>query len=225
MLPDTRRAVYAHLFKLPSDRDEAQLVAVGQFQVCELPSVAGCRRFELCDFVIVWQGQEPPNVGIDETFAHHFRNLAFRAQDFRDAQAAQDAFLVGVVRPNDHPRQLQVEQVQRGQHGRFEVLANGHDSGIEVLNVLGEQRFFVRGVQRHRQAHVLFEQLRPVGVGIKGEHLRTATGEGQGDLGAITACAKHCKTGLCHVTKDERNADKSVKRPPRVPSGQLPKRG
>ena len=40
--------------------------------------------------------------GLMETFAHHFRNLAFRAQDFRDAQAAQDAFLVGVVRPNDH---------------------------------------------------------------------------------------------------------------------------
>ena len=134
VLPDTRLTVFPHLLKLPSNRDQTQLVAVGQFQIGELPSVAGCRRFELCDFVIVWQGQEPPNVRIDETFAHHFRNLAFRAQDFRDAQAAQDAFLVGVVRPNDHPRQPQVEQVQRGQ--QMDVMLNAAGEERAAMNVM-----------------------------------------------------------------------------------------
>ena len=184
--------------------------------------MAGSRCLEFGDFVVVRQGEKSADVGIDQALADDFRDLALWAQDFRDTQAAEDALLVGIVGAHNHARQAQIQQVQRRQHRRFKILTDRNHRRVEVLNVLGEQGFFVRRVQRHSQAHFLLQELRAVRVGIKSEDFRAATGEGQGDLGAVTACAKHRETGTCHAAKDERNSYTPFKRRDRVPAVPFP---
>ena len=194
MFPDARRTIFAHFLEFTADGDQAEFVAVGEVEVCQIPSVACRRSLQLRNFIVVGQRQKAADVGIDQPFTHDFGHFAFRAQDFSHPQARQDALLVGVVRPHNHARQSQVEQIERRQDGGFKILTNGDHCGVEVLHVLGHQGFFVCAVQRHRQADVFLEQFSPLCLGIEGEHFGPATGERQCDLGAVSASAKHSES-------------------------------
>ena len=132
--------------------------------------------------------------------------------------------LVGVVRADDDAWQSEVQQVEGGKHRGLEVFSDGDHGGVEVLNVLGEERFFVRRIKRDGQADVFLEQFGPVGIGVESEHLCAASGKRQCDLGAVATCAKHGKTRTCHGTKDVRKSYSSVTLGPRAGAGRPPTR-
>ena len=147
--------------------------------------------FDLRNLVIVWQGQEAANVGVDESLADHFRHLAFRPQNVGDSEALQDALLVGVVGPHNDARQSEVQEVEGRQHRGFKIFADRHHCRVEVFHVLGHERFLVRGVQRDRERHVFFQQFGTARVRVKCEDFSSPLGQGQCNLGAVTARAKH----------------------------------
>ena len=191
MFPHAGGPVVARFFEFASDGDQPQFVAVRQVHVRQATSVTRLWGFDFRDFVVVRKRQKATDVGVDESLAHHFRHFAFRPQDVGDPKAPEDAFLVGVVGPHNDARQAQVQQVEGRQHRGFEVFANGHHRGVQVLHVLGHERFLVRGVQRDRQRHVFFQQFGAARVRVKGEDLGSPLGQGQCNLGAVTARAKH----------------------------------
>ena len=57
--------------------------------------------------------------------------------------------------------------------------------------MLGHERFLVRGVQCDRQRHVFFQQFGAARVRVKCEDFGSSLGQGQCNLGAVTARAKH----------------------------------
>ena len=119
---------------------------------------------------------------------------AFRTEDFSDPQTGQDALLVGVVGAHDHTRDAKVQEVEGGENGGFEVLANGDHGCVEVLDVLGHQGLFVGGVQGDREGHIFLEQLCPVRLGVERENFSASPCEGKGDLGAVAPSAKNGKS-------------------------------
>ena len=56
---------------------------------------------------------------------------------------------------------------------------------------LGHERFLVRVVQRDRELHVIFQQFGAARVRVKCENFSSSLGQGQCNLGAVTARAKH----------------------------------
>ena len=150
--------------------------------------------FEFRNLIVVGQRQKAPDVGVDEALAHHFRHFAFRTEDFSDPQTGQDALLVGVVGAHDHTRDAKVQEVEGGENGGFEVLANGDHGCVEVLDVLGHQGLFVGGVQGDREGHIFLEQLCPVRLGVERENFSASPCEGKGDLGAVAPSAKNGKS-------------------------------
>ena len=58
MLFDAWGSIVAHVLEFTADGDQAEFVAVGEVEVCQIPSVACRRSLQLGNFIVVGQRQK-----------------------------------------------------------------------------------------------------------------------------------------------------------------------
>ena len=87
--------------EFPSNGNEAKFVSVGQVDAAQGAADAILRCVDFGYLVIIGKFQETADVGVNQAFRYNASDLALWGEDFADAEAGEDAFLVVAARPND----------------------------------------------------------------------------------------------------------------------------